>query len=105
SARSHDGDERRRNRAADRGSRHDRARRTWPPRRRMTTPRAALRREGLTPAGRPYVIRPSQDADAPGLAALIDAVAGEGELIAAVPGEPDTLEQSARLVSLGPGRG
>jgi ribosomal protein S18 acetylase RimI-like enzyme len=46
------------------------------------------------------MIRPSQDADAPGLARLIDAVAGEGELIAAVPGEPDTIEQSARLVSI-----
>ena len=61
---------------------------------------------GAPPRGRdsraavPYVIRPSQDGDAPGLAALIDAVAGEGELIAAVPGEPDTIEQSARLVSI-----
>jgi ribosomal protein S18 acetylase RimI-like enzyme len=66
----------------------------------MTTTRAVLRREGLTPRARPYVIRPSEDADAPGLAGLIDAVAGEGELIAAVPGEPDTIEQSARLVSI-----
>jgi ribosomal protein S18 acetylase RimI-like enzyme len=66
----------------------------------MTAFRPVLRREGITPAGRPYVIRPSQDTDAPGLAALIDAVAGEGELIAAVPGEPDTIEQSVRLVSI-----
>jgi ribosomal protein S18 acetylase RimI-like enzyme len=66
----------------------------------MTMTRPALRREGTTRGGRPYVIRPSQDADAPGLAALIDAVAGEGELIAAVPGEPDTIEQSSRLVSI-----
>lgn len=66
----------------------------------MTTTRPVLRREGLTLGGRPYVIRPSEDADAPGLAGLIDDVAGEGELIAAVPGEPDTIEQSARLVSI-----
>jgi ribosomal protein S18 acetylase RimI-like enzyme len=66
----------------------------------MTMTRPVLRREGVTRNGRPYMIRPSQDADAPGLARLIDAVAGEGELIAAVPGEPDTIEQSARLVSI-----
>jgi putative acetyltransferase len=66
----------------------------------MTVSRPVLRREGTTPAGHPYVIRPSQDTDAPGLAALIEAVAGEGELIAAVPGEPDTIEQSIRLVSI-----
>jgi ribosomal protein S18 acetylase RimI-like enzyme len=66
----------------------------------MTAARPMLRREGVTPAGHPYVIRPSEDTDAPGLAALIEAVAGEGELIAAVPGEPDTIEQSIRLVSI-----
>jgi ribosomal protein S18 acetylase RimI-like enzyme len=66
----------------------------------MTVARPVLRREGTTAAGHPYVIRPSQDTDAPGLAALIEAVAGEGELIAAVPGEPDTIEQSVRLVSI-----
>ncbi|HVC41469.1 MAG TPA: GNAT family N-acetyltransferase [Candidatus Saccharimonadales bacterium] len=66
----------------------------------MTTTRPVLRREGITPGGRPYVIRPSEEGDAPGLAALIDEVAGEGELIAAVPGEPDTIEQSSRLVSI-----
>ncbi len=66
----------------------------------MTSSRPVLRREGLTRGGRPYVIRPSQEGDAVGLAALIDEVAAEGELIAAVPGEPDTIEQSARLVSI-----
>jgi ribosomal protein S18 acetylase RimI-like enzyme len=66
----------------------------------MTVARPVLRREGTTPSGHPYVIRPSQDGDAPGIAALIDAVAGEGELIAAVPGEPDTIEQTVRLVSI-----
>jgi ribosomal protein S18 acetylase RimI-like enzyme len=66
----------------------------------MTPARPVLRREGVTPGGRPYVVRPSRDDDAAGLADLIDAVAGEGELIAAVPGEPDTIEQSARLVSV-----
>jgi ribosomal protein S18 acetylase RimI-like enzyme len=66
----------------------------------MTSERLGLRREGLTSRGRPYLIRPSEDSDAPGFAALIEAVAGEGELIAAVPGEPDTIEQSLRLVSI-----
>jgi ribosomal protein S18 acetylase RimI-like enzyme len=66
----------------------------------MTATPSALRREGTTPSGHAYVIRPSRDDDAPGLAALIDAVAREGELIAAVPGEPGTLEQSSRLVSI-----
>ena len=66
----------------------------------MTPARPVLRREGVTPDGRPYLIRPSRDDDAAGLAGLIDSVAGEGELIAAVPGEPDTIEQSARLVSI-----
>jgi ribosomal protein S18 acetylase RimI-like enzyme len=66
----------------------------------MTATRPALRREGTTRSGHPYRIRPSQDTDAPGLAELIEAVAGEGELIAEVPGEPDTIEQSTRLVSI-----
>jgi ribosomal protein S18 acetylase RimI-like enzyme len=66
----------------------------------MTVARPVLRREGTTRDGRPYVIRPSGDDDAPGLAALIDAVAAEGEFIVVVPGEPDTIEQSARLVSI-----
>jgi ribosomal protein S18 acetylase RimI-like enzyme len=66
----------------------------------MTAVRPELRREGTTRAGRPFLIRPSRDTDAPELAALIDAVAAEGEFIVAVPGEPDTIEQSARLVSI-----
>ena len=66
----------------------------------MTPARPALRRSGVTPSGRPYLVRPSRDDDASGLAGLIESVAGEGELIAAVPGEPDTIEQSARLVSI-----
>ncbi len=66
----------------------------------MTATQSGLRREGVARNGHPYLIRPSTDADAPGLAALIDAVAGEGELLAAVPGEPDTIEQSLRLVSI-----
>ena len=66
----------------------------------MTVAGAALRREGVTRDGRPYVIRPSGDGDAPELAALIDAVAAEGEFIVAVPGEPETIEQSARLVTI-----
>lgn len=66
----------------------------------MTVARPVIRREGTTPAGRPFLIRPSRDTDAPELAALIDAVAAEGEFIVAVPGEPDTIEQSARLVSI-----
>jgi ribosomal protein S18 acetylase RimI-like enzyme len=66
----------------------------------MTATQPVLRREGVARNGHPYLIRPSKDTDAPGLAALIDAVAGEGELLAAVPGEPDTIEQSMRLVSI-----
>jgi ribosomal protein S18 acetylase RimI-like enzyme len=66
----------------------------------MTVAGAALRRQGVTRAGRPFVIRPTRDTDAPELAALIDAIAAEGEFIVAVPGEPDTVEQSARLVSI-----
>ncbi len=66
----------------------------------MTVTRTTLRREGRTRDGIPYVIRPSRDDDAPGLAALIDAVAAEGEFIVAVPGEQETIEQSARLVSI-----
>lgn len=66
----------------------------------MTVVGPVLRREGTTRAGRPFVIRPSRDTDAPELAALIDAVAAEGEFLVAVPGEPDTIEQSARLVSI-----
>ena len=66
----------------------------------MTPVQPVLRRDGVTRSGRPFLIRPSRDDDAPALAALIDAVAGEGELIAAVPGEPDTIEQSAQLVSI-----
>jgi ribosomal protein S18 acetylase RimI-like enzyme len=66
----------------------------------MTVTRPVLHREGVTANGRPYVIRPSQEGDAPGLAALMDAVAGEGEVIAAVPGDPGTIEQSTRLVSI-----
>ena len=66
----------------------------------MTAVRPVLRREGMTRAGRPFLIRPSNETDAPGLAALLDAVAGEGELIVAVPGEPETVQVSARLVSI-----
>jgi RimJ/RimL family protein N-acetyltransferase len=66
----------------------------------MTVAGSVLRREGVTRDGRPFLIRPSRDGDAPELAALIDAVAAEGEFIVAVPGEPETLEQSARLISI-----
>jgi ribosomal protein S18 acetylase RimI-like enzyme len=66
----------------------------------MTVTRALLRREGVTREGIAYVIRPSRDDDAPGLASLIDAVASEGEFIVAIPGEQETIEQSARLVSI-----
>ena len=66
----------------------------------MTVAGAVLRREGVTRDGRPFLIRPSRDGDAPELAALIDEVAGEGEFIVALPGEPETLEQSARLISI-----
>jgi ribosomal protein S18 acetylase RimI-like enzyme len=66
----------------------------------MTGVAPVLRRSGTTRTGRPFRVRPSRDTDAPELAALIDAVAAEGDFIVAVPGEPDTIEQSARLVSI-----
>jgi ribosomal protein S18 acetylase RimI-like enzyme len=66
----------------------------------MTVAGAVLRREGVTREGRPFLIRPSRDGDAPELAALIDSVAAEGEFIVALPGEPEVLEQSARLISI-----
>jgi hypothetical protein len=66
----------------------------------MSVAGGTLRREGVTRAGRPFLIRPTRDSDAPELAALIDAVAAEGEFLVAVPGEPDTIEQSARIVSI-----
>ncbi len=66
----------------------------------MNLTEPVLRREGLTRNGRPWVIRPSRDEDAPDLAALIDAIAAEGELIVAEPGEAETMRVSARLVSI-----
>lgn len=66
----------------------------------MTTAGPLLRREGTTTAGRRFVIRPTGDDDAPGLAAVLDAIAAEGEFIVADPGEAETLQVSARLVSI-----
>jgi ribosomal protein S18 acetylase RimI-like enzyme len=66
----------------------------------MSVAGGTLRREGVTRAGRPFLIRPTRDTDAPELAALIDAVAAEGEFLVAVPGERDTIAQSARIVSI-----
>ena len=67
----------------------------------MTPARPALRRSGVIPSGRPYLVRPSRDDDASGLAGLIESVAGEGELIAAVPGEPDTIDSAKAWLRLG----
>jgi ribosomal protein S18 acetylase RimI-like enzyme len=66
----------------------------------MSVAGGTLRREGVTRTGRPFVIRPTRDTDAPELAALIDAVAAEGEFLVAVPGERDTIRQSARIASI-----
>ena len=56
--------------------------------------------EGRTPEGRRWRIRPTTGADAPGLVALRDAVAAEGGLIAALPGERGPAEESLVLAGL-----
>jgi len=60
-----------------------------------------LRREGVSRSGRTWLIRPTRpDEDAAELLAIRDEVAGEGELIAAVPGERSVLEESLALSNL-----
>lgn len=66
----------------------------------MSARPALLRREGTTGDGRPYLIRPAARDDAPALVALRDAVAGEGDVIAAAPGERSVLEEELSLSTL-----
>ena len=66
----------------------------------MVTRLALLRREGTTPDGRSYVIRPAAREDAPALVALRDAVAAERTLIAAAPGERSVVEEELSLSTL-----
>jgi L-amino acid N-acyltransferase YncA len=61
---------------------------------------ALLRREGTTSDGRAFVIRPAAAEDAPALVALRDAVAAEGGLIAATPGERSPLEEELSRTAL-----
>jgi GNAT superfamily N-acetyltransferase len=68
--------------------------------------RPLLRREGTTPAGEPWLVRPTRaDEDAAELLAIRDEVAAEGELIAAVPGELSLLEENLALANLIAGGG
>ncbi|HEX6537985.1 MAG TPA: GNAT family N-acetyltransferase [Candidatus Dormibacteraeota bacterium] len=61
---------------------------------------ALLRREGATSDGRRYLIRPAAREDAPAMVALRDAVAAEGDLIAAAPGERSVVEEELSLSTL-----
>ena len=61
---------------------------------------ALLRREGTTRDGREFLIRPAASADAPALVSLRDAVAAEGDLIAAAPGERSVIEEELSLSTL-----
>ena len=60
---------------------------------------ALLRREGIQ-EGHRYLVRPSVSEDAAALTELRDAVAAEGDLIAAVPGERSALEEELSLIGL-----
>ncbi|MGH7686599.1 MAG: GNAT family N-acetyltransferase [Candidatus Dormibacteria bacterium] len=66
----------------------------------MATRLALLRREGTTRGGREYLIRPAASTDAAALVSLRDAVAAEGDLIAAAPGERSVMEEELSLSTL-----
>ncbi len=66
----------------------------------MTSATALLRRTGRTRDGRAYLIRPTRAADSTALVALRDAVAAEGDLIAASPGGHTALEEELALAGL-----
>lgn len=63
----------------------------------MTGPGPLLRREGEDPDGRRWLVRPAVEGDAAGLLAVRDAVAGEGGLVAATPGERSRMEEALAL--------
>lgn len=66
----------------------------------MTEVRPLLRREGRSRGGRSYLIRPTVSDDIPELVALVDAVAAEGDLVAAMPGDRTVTEDSLMLSGL-----
>ena len=66
----------------------------------MTTRAALLRRQGTTPDGRNFLLRPTAHRDAQALVDLQDAVAGEGQYIAARPGERSAVEETLTLDAL-----
>jgi ribosomal protein S18 acetylase RimI-like enzyme len=67
----------------------------------MSSGSPLLRREGTTPGGSRWLIRPARsDEDAPELIAVRDQVAAEGGLIAGAPGERSVLEESLALANL-----
>jgi RimJ/RimL family protein N-acetyltransferase len=67
----------------------------------VSSARPLLRREGVSRAGRAWLIRPTRaDQDARELVAVRDEVAAEGELIAGAPGERSVLEESLALANL-----
>ena len=67
----------------------------------MTESRPLLRREGVSRSGRAWLIRPTRvDEDAAELVRIRDEVAGEGGLMAAVPGERSAFEESLALANL-----
>lgn len=66
----------------------------------MTSRLALLRRTGTARDGRAFLIRPASADDAPALVALRDAIAAEGGLIAAVPGERTAVEEALLLSTL-----
>jgi acetyltransferase len=63
----------------------------------VTARAALLRRSGNTRDGRRFLIRPTSSEDAPALVALRDAIAAEGDLIAATPGDRTVLEEQLAL--------
>ncbi len=66
----------------------------------MTTRGALLRRELTTRDARAVLLRPAREEDAAALVSLRDAVAAEGEYIAARPGDRSVLEEQASHAAL-----
>jgi RimJ/RimL family protein N-acetyltransferase len=66
----------------------------------MSLPGPLLRREGETRGGRRYSIRPTRPEDVPALIDLLDAVAAEGDLVAAEAGDRTATEEGLALAGL-----